>query len=194
MKAILLLSLLSVCSFSAHAQGRVNFSTYNFAPVTNLLTGQLIPSGSGWWAQLYYGSYGASDSQLIAVTNPPVHFAIDGYILTSTPYYTDPAIVAGGAFGSFQVRVWTADLGDNWDQAYNSWLSGPCCGILGKSNVGTIATANADAFPPAPPASLKGTGLGEIGIRPFYVGLPEPGVLALGLAGALALLWFRRWS
>lgn len=193
MKAILLIFAFSLACCSAHAQGKINFSTFNFAPCTNQNTGTLMPTGPGFWAQLYYGPAGAREDQLISVTNAPVHFAVAGYILNATPYYTDPAVVPGGAFGTFQVRAWEAVLGDTWETAYANWLSGPPGPLLTKSNLGLIRTADANADPPQTPASLAGNGPGEIGIRRFFgQPLPEPGTLALGLAGTLALLWFRR--
>lgn len=192
MKTILLITAISAACCGAHAQGKINFSTFNFAPVTNMWTSSLVPAGPGWWAQLFYGPAGATEQQLITVTNAPVHLAIAGYVLNTTPYYTDPAVVPGGAFGTFQVRVWEALLGDNWETAYANWLAQPPGGRLGKSNLGIIRTADANADPPQTPASLAGTGPGEVGIRAIPISIPEPGTVALGLAGALALLWPQR--
>lgn len=191
MRILLTFLLLSGLGADSFAQGIIYFGTFNFAPVTNQLTGQLIPAGPDWWAQLYYGREGAGEDELIAVTNSPVHFAVDGYILNSSPYYTDAAVVPAAALGNFQIRVWAASLGDSWEQAYSGWLNGPCCGALGKSNVGTVWTADPYSVTPGAPSGLLSWGPNPI--RGFVAApVPEPGVLALGLAGAIALRWHRR--
>ena len=190
-KFIAFFALLSVCGFNAQAQGTVIFSTFPFAPVTDQMTGQRIPS-SAWLAQLYYGPAGASESQLISVANPPANLVTDGFV-TSGTRFTDPAVVAGGSFGTFRVRLWSAILGPTWETAYPIWLSGFVSeGKLGKSNLGLIRTGDPDGSPPESAASLQGIRPGEIGIQPFTVGIPEPGIWALGLVSALTALWFRR--
>lgn len=193
MKKILLTLTASLMAVGAFAQGKVNFSTFNFAGATNGNTGALVAAGNGFWAQLYYGRPTDSETSLVSVTNAPVHFAVAGYILNSSPYYTDNSIVAGGTLGKFQVRAWEASLGNTWEVARQAWLTGPAGPLLGVSNEGIIATADGGAVPSQTPAPLSGsTGL-QTPIRPFTLSpVPEPSVVALGALGLAAVLWRRR--
>ena len=195
MRTIVSLLLFACVGATSFGQGTVLFSTCPFAPATNTVTGQPIPAGIEWSAQLFYGPAGSSESQLIPFTNAPAHFAVAGYIFQSTAYYTDPGVVNGGAFAAVQVRIWSSILGNDWNSAYGSWLS---LGYdvwrhgVAKSNVGLIQTGNPNAAPPGLPASLRGGNPGEIGLRPFsFTPIPEPSVLALALGGALFFLWHR---
>ena len=198
MRTALLLLLFGWSVAESVAQGKVQFSTYSFAPVTNLITGQLVPTGTDWWAQLYYGRYDVPDDRLlISATNAPVHLTITGFVhINVTAYYTDPAVIPGGAWGTFQVRVWEAVLGNSWDVAFANWQSDdPMYSgkALGKSNLALITTCDANAVPPCNPARLNQTYGGQIPIQAFNVGpIPEPTMLALGLMGILALRCYRR--
>jgi hypothetical protein len=155
------------------------------APITNYVTGQRI-TGPDYFAQLYYGMSWATESQLVPLTNPPAVVNSLGYITTGSgggTRYTDPAILPGGVLGSFQVRVWSAVLGQSWEMALSTWLSGtgwpfdPAI-VVAKSEL-VLATPT---IAPTPPALL-------VGLKPFaYVPIPEPTVLALGTAGLLVLV------
>lgn len=187
---LMLASLLLVVS--SYGQGLIAFKTFGGgvnAPATNALTGLRIPAGATFMAQLYYGAAGAAESSLISVSNAPVPFTSVGYVIRGETYYTDPAIVAGGAIGTFQVRAWEAVLGATWDVAYINWLSntGPYEGkVLGKSNLTQVKTGDPNSVPPGTPSAL-------IGLTGFsLVPVPEPGVLALCALGFVALLWRRR--
>lgn len=192
MKKLTIIAAFAVACLAARGQGTIAFSTYNFAGATNMVTGQPIPAGDEWSAQLYYGPAGSSWDQLVPCTNAPIHFALPGYILGQA-YYTG---VPSGAYAAVQVRIWSTILGNDWDSAFARWLSGtPDVWTTGvaKSNVGLIRTGNPNAQPPGLPAFLRGNQEGEIGIRPFsFVPIPEPSVVALGLIGALIFLCRRR--
>jgi len=188
MKTLHLLWLLALAPVSVSAQGQINFNTLGAgvnAPVTNVLNWQRVPAGNTFLAQLYYGPAGIVDqTQLISVTNPAVGFAANGFIIAGTRL-TDPAVVAGGQVGTFQVRVWEAVLGANWEQAYQNWVSMSVSGALGFSQlIQAKTTASPDSA-----AYLTG-------LQPFFVDsgtLPEPATALLGLLGAGVLLcWGKR--
>lgn len=189
MKTLHLLWLLVLAPVGASAQGLINFATIGVgvnAPLTNVITGQRVPAGNTFLAQLYYGPAGVTEPwSLISVTNPAVGFAVDGFILAGTRL-TDPAVVAGGQVGTFQVRVWEATLGADWEQAYVNWISSPAPGLMGWSSLIQVKTGARDSVPPDSPALL-------VGLQPFYLGpVPEPGTALLGLLGAGGLLWWRK--
>jgi MYXO-CTERM domain-containing protein len=199
MKKILLTLAAGFISVSVFGQGAIVFATFGggvTAGVTNTITGQRI-SGPGYLAQLYYGPVGGSeDAMLIAradtagtIPNAATFGAagpVTGYIVSSTGggnRYVDTSIVAAGAITAFQIRAWEASLGNNWDAAYALWQSGPAGPVLGKSGiVNTITSASPTE------AAKPLTGLASFTVSP----VPEPGVLALGALGLVAVLWRRR--
>jgi hypothetical protein len=184
MKTLHLLWLLALAPVSVSAQGQINFATIGVgvnAPITNQLTGQRVPAGNTLLAQLYYGPAGITDPwSLISVTNPAVGFAVDGFVIAGTRL-TEPAVVAGGQVGTFQVRVWEASLGTGWEQAYQSWISLPDHMLVWSSLIQVKTTI----APDSPPYL---TGLPPIYLPPVLV--PEPTTIALGLLGAGVLLWW----
>jgi hypothetical protein len=185
MKTLHLLWLLVLAPVSVFAQGQINFANIGVgvnAPVTNMLTGERVPAGNTFLAQLYYGPAGLTESwSLISVTNPAVGFAAPGFVVAGTRY-TDPSVVAGGQVGTFQIRVWEATLGSNWEQAYLNWISSPAPGLMGWSSLIQVKTTAV----PDSPAFL-------VGLPPIYLGpVPEPGTAVLGLVGAGILLWWRK--
>jgi hypothetical protein len=183
MKSLHLLWLLVLTPISVSAQGQINFNTLGagvYAPVTNVLTGDRVPAGNTFLAQLYYGPAGLTESwSLISVTNPAVGFAALGFVVAGVRY-TDPAVVAGGQVGTFQIRVWEATLGTNWEQAYLNWISSPAPGLMGWSSLIQVKTT----VVPDSPAFL-------VGLPPIYLSpVPEPATALLGLLGVGILL---RW-
>ncbi len=185
MKTLHLLWLLVLAPVSVSAQGLINFATIGVgvnAPLTNMITGQRVPAGNTFLAQLYYGPAGITDqSSLISVTNPPVGFASAGFVNAGTRY-TDPAVVAGGQVGTFQVRAWEATLGANWELAYANWLFSANPGVMVWSSLIQVKTGSNDSNPPVSAANLVGIS--------FTV--PEPATTLLGLLGAGVLLWWKQ--
>lgn len=186
MKTLLIGAAITMMTAVGYSQGTVVFGTTALQSATNIVTGQRVPTGPGFLAQLYYGGASATEAQLISVTNAPVNFAVAGRIIAGTRY-TDPAIVAGGATGTFQIRAWESALGANYETAFANYSSGAAGPVLGKSALFQVVTGNPNSIPPgaatAFPASLNG----------FYLTpVPEPTVIALGALGLAALLYRRR--
>jgi hypothetical protein len=183
MKTLHLLWLLTLAPGGLFGQGQVNFATIAVgvnAPVTNTITGLRVPTGNTFLAQLYYGPAGITDpAQLASVTNAPVGFAVDGFVIAGTRL-TDPMVVAGDQIGTFQVRIWEAALGSTWEQAYLNWLAEPPK-VLGWSAPIQVKVAK-----------VGDTAANLIGLSPVYLApVPEPASLLLGLLGA-ALLFLRK--
>lgn len=187
-------ALLPECSFG---QGAINFSTFGGgvdAPVTNLMTGQRV-SGTDWLAQLYYGMPGGNEFAMVTFTNQPAYFgsgAAAGYITAGSGggiRYINPAVVSPGATTAFQLRVWSAVLGNNWEEAHANWLSGTYAAGVGVGRNYPILTRTS-ASEIEPPQLL-------LGMQGFYayvpLGIPEPGtgwLASLGLAVFFCRGWF----
>ena len=190
MKAILLTLTSLLLTFSAHAQGTVEFAN-DASTAIYTYYGPLVPAGNTYLAQLYYGPAGMiRDETFISVTNSPVGFTLAGQFLAGTRYTTLP----GGSTGSFQVRVWAAVLGSDWETAYVNWqtTNGPYAGkLLGKSGIIQVVVADPFAVPPQTPTSLVASGFQGFWLRGFEP-VPEPSTLALGAVGVTVLLWRRR--
>lgn len=192
MKRILTVAALIGSAAFVMAQGTINFTTFNFAPVTNSITGQRV-SGAAYLGQLYYGPAGIASGDidnpgLVSVADAPKAFgtgATAGFILSAVGTVTG---IPGGAAGSFQLRAWEAVLGATWEAALAA-APGNTAAVLGKSRVIQVTTGNPTGTPPTTPASLGGaTGLTGFAISP----IPEPSVIALGLIGLGVLAWRRR--
>jgi hypothetical protein len=188
MKKTLLASFAFAAScVMAFAQGQISFATFNTsvnALMTNTLTGT-VATGSGYYAQLFYGAVGTPEDGLVALTNAPARLSVAGYVTTGSgggTRYTQGAVVPTGPT-AFQVRGWSAALGEDYNAAYTTWLAGTIpTAVLGKSGIITSSTTTA----PTPPALL--VGLQSFNLNP----IPEPSVIALGALGLAAILWRRR--
>lgn len=187
MKTILLTLTALVPAIQVQAQGTVHFSNNAATAVTNLYTGDRVVAGDTFLAQLYYGPAGlVSDASLVSVTNAPATFVLPGIFIAGVRSTTLP----GGSMGSFQVRVWEAVLGDDWNAAYANYLSGApvyAGRALGKSDMFQVIVNDPYQIPPDTPTSIV-----TWGFKGFYIGVPEPSTLALGAVGVAALLWHRR--
>jgi len=199
MKKILLTLAATLVTCSMFGQGGIVMNTRATgvsAPATNILTG-LPVSGTGFYAQLYYGAPGTAESAMLAALSTPggtvpvpATFATGvsaGFITTGSGggnRYVDTAVVAAGAPTLFQIRAWDAVLGNTWDIAYPTYLAGSNpTAVLGKSAIVTVATS---ATATQSPTFL--TPLTAFTLQP----IPEPSVIALGALGLAALLYRRR--
>jgi len=186
-KTLLLGAAITMMAAVGYSQGTIVFGTASYGIATNGVTGALVPAGAGFLAQLYYGGASATEGQLVSVVNAPVNFAAAGRIVAGTRS-TDPAIVAGGTIGTFQVRAWEAALGATWETALPNWQSGAFgAAVLGKSALFQVTTGNPGGAPPTAPALFPNT-LANFTLQP----VPEPSVIALGALGLAAILWRRR--
>lgn len=198
MKKILLTLVAGFLTCSVFGQGGVLFATRGGTlnvTVTDSLTGQPA-GGSAYMAQLYYSAPGAGESAMRPVLAAPggatggvVTFgtgAIAGQILSGVGgagnRFTDPAVVAYGSLGDFQIRAWQASLGSTWETALGAWTATT---VLGKSGIVPVTT-QASATAPIPTLA----GLQNWSLVPNVI--PEPSVIALGAIGLVALLWRRR--
>jgi len=188
-KIILTIAFASFVSIG-FTQGYVNFANDTASYITNAVTGQRVPTGTAFLAQLYYGAAGATEGQLVSVTNAPVNFGLAGRV-TGGGRFLNSATVAGGASGTFQIRAWEAVLGNTWEAALPNWESGGNFAgkVLGKSGLIQVKSADGSAVPLPTPAALSG--LTPFSLNSFVV-VPEPGVLALLALGVVGLIWRRR--
>jgi len=185
MKKILLTFAGVLLAIGVQAQGTVNFANNAATAISNIVTGARVPAGNTFLAQLYYGTAGAvDDSSFISVATAPATFTLAGQVLAGARSTS----LVGGTTGSFQIRAWEASLGATWDVAFPAWQSG-AAGVLGKSGIIQVKTADPSSVPPGTPTSLiTGTGLTGFYLTP----VPEPTVIALGALGLAALLYRRR--
>lgn len=92
----------------------------------------------------------------------------------------------------FEIVGWSSSLGTTWSsiqsQLNNNWSAG---GFFGTSTVGQ---ATSGVPPLGTPASLFGTGTGQVAPFTMYTvtPVPEPTTLALAGLGGLSLLLLRR--
>lgn len=194
MKKLILTFAAVAAAANLFAQGTVNFGTFSSAgtgAITNSETGQRVPLGTTFLAQLYYGLPNSAQGSLIAVTNNPVGFSgaagfivagartlLESVILTATP---GPAGTPG-QMATVQIRAWQASLGATYESALDSGR----VGVIGAGPLTTLATGNPATMPAGTPAPLSG-------IRGFVLTpIPEPSTIGLGIVGLAALAFLRR--
>jgi hypothetical protein len=195
MKQLLITSAAVLAAVNIHAQGTVNFANAAagglFQPVTSGVDGSKVAPGNAYRAQLYYANgASASESQLEAV-GAAVPFSSnagqEGLFFGGAR--TLPNIDPPGGVGTFQVRAWSAVLGDNGTDAESSWQGqGPDASrLFGRSALFTVDTANPMEVPTPTPVAM-------LNFRAFSVVMvPEPSAIALAALGGLsALVLFRR--
>ncbi len=165
MKQILLFTFALACAeATALAQGTINFQSANANAYVAYTYG--TPVGAGFKAALYGGPAGALEGGLIQLGDTAPVTAGTGFIVGGGTR-TNPT-VAGGATGSFQVRVWNGTA-TTWDAAL--------VGIGGTTAAGKTAvfgnpTGDPTATPPGVPAFLTGWN------TPLVL-VPEPSAFAL---------------
>lgn len=197
MKKLVLTLTAVAAAANLYAQGTVNFNNLSGtgvtggSPVSNILTGARVPSGSTFLAQLYYGGANAAADSLVSVTNAPIGFASPGIFVGSTrTLLSDVVGVASptaAAMATIQIRSWQATLGNSFESALaRASAGGDADKVIGSSAAFQLVTGNPNAMPPGTPANLNG-------LRGFYLTpVPEPSTIGLGLVGLAALAFLRR--
>ncbi|HEX7859688.1 MAG TPA: MYXO-CTERM sorting domain-containing protein [Verrucomicrobiae bacterium] len=182
MKNLLVTISALIIGLSAHAQGTIQFSTFNSARGVNAPF--YAPGGTA--GGIGIGSLGTVNAQLFlvgtggAVTalTPATTFNTAGgaasrYVLIPTSNVIVPGVPAGGS-ATVLMRAW---MGDSYETATIRGQTAP----LTVNNLGGIPPGGGAPLQPAVLAGLQG----------FEV-FPEPSTLAFGLLGAAALLLRRR--
>lgn len=185
MKKLLLTAALGLACVSALAQGSLNFANAGVgvnSPISDTpANASARLAGAGFWAQLYWGAAGTTDSTTLTAIGSAVNFlsgAQAGYFTGGT--ITFPT-VPGGTSVVVQVRAWDAASGSSFETA---WASNRPTGRAGWSNLVTVGLTQ----PPTTPPNI--VGLQSFALQPVPV--PEPGTFALAGLGAAAMLIFRR--
>jgi hypothetical protein len=186
MKRLLLTAAAVMAAVSTYAQGTINFTTFNFAPISSEVTGSAVVGANGIVAGIYWSLPGANNFQLVAGSTPAaVGAAVPGHVL-GAPTVTINEI-APGAMVDVQIRAWESAYGNTYEAASTAGEMGGRGAQVGNSPTVTIMSGGG-GMPPGPPASLNVPGM--MGFEVTLV--PEPSVIALGLVGAGALLLLRR--
>lgn len=151
-----------------------------------LYTGRELLSGTGYWAELWYGATGAAEADLKAVAGSLVNFRTGTTAgLIQGKSKLDIPGTLGGDKVTLQLRVWGANA-TSWADV----LTKPDVG-RGKSNLilnWELGGVDKDNGPHIGSGNIA-TGLEKFGL---YTVVPEPSVVALGALGIGALLLRRR--
>lgn len=170
------------------AQGTVNFANGTSTRVSHCAGVPMVAS-AGYRAELVYAPDGTSLDQFDAVA---VRVGADTAVgmpavgLYSGGARTAPTTTPGG-FGLFQVRVWNLASGPDWRAVR---ALGRSTDFIGESFIMRIDTGDPTTVPPGTPTPLVGNGLTSIVLGPVGC-VPEPSVIALGVAGVGVLLVLR---
>ena len=186
---LLIGALVTVVTWSSHGQGSVafgnNISTRVYMTNPDGTT-TLVPVGNRFLAELVFapdgtapGEFGTTAVRLGAPASfGPVPGVFNGGGRTAA------GVQPSGGFGLFQVRVWESAAGPDYVTAV---ATGNPQYQAGTSLIMRIDTADPTTTPPGVPTQITAY-LTSFVITP----IPEPSVIALGLAGVGALLLFRR--
>lgn len=153
-------------------------------------SGRTPLAGSGFTAQLWYGTAGTPAANLVLANSGTTSFrtsaATVGAFNVTTATLDNPAAMIPGGAGSlnaatFQVRAW-----DNQNGTITTWAQVMANGLIPRGMSGLFS----------PPNNLGGgsdTPPNIIGMRSFGLFIvPEPSMIALGALGLGALLLRRR--
>jgi hypothetical protein len=171
MKLLLSLAASLTLITNLFAQGTVNFA--NGAAGVNAPCfcggpGYLASAANGpWLAMLYAGPAGTPLQDLtssIVSGGPAVLGSTPGYVFGGLR--TIAGIPAGNP-ATLQIRVWRSDLGATWEAAggYGSLYGGTSSAITITLGGGAAPTPN------------------MVGLSSFYICIPEPSAVAIGLLG-----------
>ena len=174
---LLITAVASAIAMHAGAQGTINFGNNS----TSYVVTNTIPFGSsgrasaatGTRVQLYYGTVGSTEAQLVAV-GTPVSMGLAGVF--SGGSLTLPGIPEG-ASAVFEVRGWTGGYA-SYDAAAASFDA-----LLGISSMWTQVTGAPNAIPPTTVGMVNGPG----GFTGLILTAPEPSTYALMGLGLLGL-------
>ncbi len=150
---------------------------------TQTYTGAVL-SGAGYFAQLYAGPAGATETSLLAAT-PTTTFRTGSAAGVVAPLTATLAGVAADAASAvIQLRAWdnSSGLYATWAQAEVAWLAGTIA--AGKSPLLTVNAIGGTLNAPPYLAGLQSFNI--------YTAVPEPSTFALLGLGALGMLIFRR--
>ncbi|HEX7859687.1 MAG TPA: PEP-CTERM sorting domain-containing protein [Verrucomicrobiae bacterium] len=180
MKGILVTISTLLVSFSALAQGTIQFSTFNSARGVNAPVfyadgrgiGEAYP---GITAQLFLvGAGGALTALTPATTFNTGTTAANRYVVIPTSNVIVPGVPAGGS-ANIVMRVFN---GPTFETSNTRGQTAP---VL-VNNLGGTPSGGGAPLQPAVLAGLQG----------IEIGVPEPSTLAFGLLGAAAFLLRRR--
>jgi len=198
MKKLAAILCLSALTTGAFAQGLVNFFNSSTTLSSTSASGTAVAT-SGAAGSYYYG--------LLTSDTPTGAFTFSGAYATNLAVagrFTGGANVAvtgwaAGATKSYEVAIWSASLGHDFNPAWLTasandpvWGNG---GVFGLSSIATGISGGA-GVPASPSYNLFG---GATGIQNGFTAnvvsggvVPEPTSMALAGLGAAALLIFRR--
>ena len=189
-KELLSTAMLCIAISSTLGQGTVDFRNYvSFDTPADRLVRDLNGArlvGTNYFAQLYYGAQGASETDLISVSDLPVRFRAStttlpgAWNVPDSPFRTLNGFPPGDTV-SLQVRVWNSFAGSTWEQAAIAGFSDTQYGV---------STLFLYPIPPAGSGNCL-TCYYMDNLRGFML-VPEPSVIALAVLGAGGLLLLRR--
>jgi len=192
MKKLAAILCLSALTTGAFAQGLVTFLNTPTTLSSVTINGSTAAT-SGAAGSYYYGLLISS-----AATGPFTFSGLYATNLAAAGRFNGGNGIqcpgwAAGATMSYEVAVWSASLGQSWQ---NGWLTGSFGGAQGYFGLSSVATGvSGGAGSPATPSyNLFG---GATGISSGFTATPttvtpEPTSMALAGLGAAALLIFRR--
>jgi len=186
MKRLLITAAAVLATLNMYAQGTVNLVNGTTSAVyVDTVGGATKASGAAYSVGLYYAPDGTTDDSLFTLLAPTGSMSAAPGIYNAGPR-TAPITTPGG-FGMFQVRVWSASLGQTYEDAYVAAVAGGT-GRVGKSNIVRVDTGDPTTVPPGTPGSLTASGLAPMAVSP----VPEPSTIGLGILGIGTLLLLRR--
>jgi hypothetical protein len=193
---------LSLGTLSSFAQGNVIFANQTTTAITfgtgTAAPGTKLTGAAGTYMfGLYVGPAGSQASALTLVGtglsgNWPASSGLDGFFSVGNPYVL-PNGYPGGTTIAFQVRGWTANLGNSYEAAIANASGIAADGINALGGVSALGSVNPITPPTLPIPPLFGTsGGGAVPGFALNVLVPEPSTYALGALGVGALALIRR--
>ncbi len=199
MKTTAIITGLCAFAISGFSQGRVNFQNaltsqlfFDSTALANRVTSAPLPDGGVVDVGLFWSTAVFTDSAQGTLAGVATMSATAG-TFAGNGALTLPGTSAGEQI-YVQVYAWDS-LYANPDAAlaagalFGAWSAGPNNTVYGA--VGAPELTSGLTVSPGPSIPIFGTGAGQFG-RCVVLSSPEPTTLALGAAGSVALLLFRR--